>query len=181
MVKLGALNSIPMLFGYNTFRVKGAFELLHYRFLPRILSIILRIIPIQSVWWIKLIGASGFSRFSRPAKTESDFYLRQLNPKTQYCSFKRLFPQNTFYYSIVFHLQNQGLVLFLRSLDHYHPQTEVELMKGCFQWSISINGIKISILLTKFSLLIPLNLGGISIKAALKNPRLTRNTVISRY
>jgi hypothetical protein len=28
----------------------------------------------------------------------------------------------------------------------------------------SINGIKISILLTKFSLLIPLNLGGISIK-----------------
>jgi hypothetical protein len=39
----------------------------------------------------------------------------------------------------------------------------------------SINGIKISILLTKFSLLIPLNLGGISIMRIvlpLKNPRL---------
>jgi hypothetical protein len=120
-LNLAALNLIPMLFGYNTFRGRCT-ELLHYRFLPGILFNYLRIIPIQSVWWIKLIGIRVFE-ISRLLKPIGFLSSPIKPPKRSTVVLKWLLPCKDLLLSlIVFHLQNQGLRLFLRLLDHYHPR-----------------------------------------------------------
>jgi hypothetical protein len=77
MIKVGGVNPKSIAFWYRFLwrmirrcSVKGSF--------PSLLSNDLMIIPIQSFWWIKFIGALGLSRFSFPARKELDFGLRQL-------------------------------------------------------------------------------------------------------